>query len=180
MSSKQWIAGGLLRLATWPAAKSRPLSTSSKSQKWINPTTELRYYTDPEYRLRRLEASSIYMARRSQDPVLRDKLRASAKARMHKHRQSESYQAWERLMKWCSHHDWVRDRLPWMTYRPKFYPEKTEHFCTGCKITQRHGRKLWWCRISESSDHAERGISLGDSSADEQYLCSPCYRGSPA
>lgn len=30
--------------------------------------------------------------------------------------------------------------------------------------------------ISESSSHAERGISLEELSADGQYLCSNCYR----
>lgn len=73
MFSKQRIVTGLLRLAIRPATKNHLLSTYSRSQKWLRPSDELKYYTDLEYRSRKIERGMILTARRRQDPEFREK-----------------------------------------------------------------------------------------------------------
>lgn len=88
----------------------------------------------------------------------------------------ETHKHWERFYIWCFRYDWVRNQLPWKTYKPRLYSERVEHHCMRCQFTQRQGFKLWWCRTSDSSDRLEYATGLRDLSADEQYLCSTCYR----
>lgn len=102
--------------------------------------------------------------------------RARSRAWYAKARQMETHKHWERFYIWCFRYDWVRNQLPWKTYKPRLYSERVEHHCMRCQFTQRQGFKLWWCRTSDSSDRLEYATGLRDLSADEQYLCSTCYR----
>lgn len=176
MSSKLWVAGGLIRLAIRPATKNRLLSTSTTSQKWLRPSDELKYYTDPEWRSRKIEQGTITTARRRQDPELREKERARDRVYHEKRKQSKSFLLWRRLFQWCFYHDWVRDQLPWKTYRPRLNPEKVEHHCMACRFQRKHGYKLWWRKVNDTPDHAPGGTSFEGLSNTEQYLCSSCYK----
>jgi hypothetical protein len=87
------------------------------------------------------------------------RLLKNRQARQQRYREDPEYKFRVWLTDTVRTHAWVRERLPWKTFRPVFYKDKVQHVCSTCLIP-RYGsaHKLWWA--SHDAEH---------------YQCNPCY-----
>lgn len=111
-----------------------------------------------------LDQKRSQLQRWRQDPDNRAKIHAARGRFQDARMQDERYRFYLRLSGWCHRRAWVREQLPWKSYRPVLYDNKVEHYCDGCNWTTRGGKKLWWKKI-ETSPAADSG----------SWLCAHCY-----
>lgn len=166
---------GVFRLVARPATDNRLFSTCNESQQWGLQNRE-KYYTDPEYRRRRIDQIIAAEQRRLQKEPNFRKRKAAYKRLWHlEHAREESVRRANRFIMWCYKKSWIRQNLPWKSHIPKMYEEKVEHYCTACKFVHKNGYRLWWQHMDQSTGHKQTNAGLGNPSATEQYLCSASY-----
>ncbi|KAG9549398.1 hypothetical protein KCU71_g17432, partial [Aureobasidium melanogenum] len=107
-------------------------------------------------------AEQIHQWRR--DPKNKAKIQAATQRFRDAHKGDERRKFYARLKNWCGRHAWVREQLPWKTYRPICHDDMVEHHCSGCNWTKRGGKKFWWKKI-QTSPAADSGT----------WLCHNCY-----
>lgn len=111
-----------------------------------------RYYTDPEYRRRKIDRMvHVERLRKARDPDYVAKRKAES---IETHRKRKSCErTWSRKL----FSDWLRSGwhtadLPWKTHRPEVFSQAVERPCSGCQLPD-HKTKFWWTSISESERH---------------------------
>jgi hypothetical protein len=63
------------------------------------------------------------------------------------------------LSLWVRDHAWVREELPWQSYKPVHYTNPVQHRCGSCAITRRSGLLVVWQSIAQP----------------DSYHCHACY-----
>lgn len=119
---------------------------------------------DPDAWRRVLDRQTESTLRWRRDPNNKAKIQAAYQRFRDAHKGDERRKFYTRLQNWCGRYPWVREQLPWKTYRPIRHDDMVEHHCSGCNWTKRGGRKLWWKKI-ETSPAADSGT----------WLCLDCY-----
>jgi hypothetical protein len=119
---------------------------------------------DPEALRRRLDSDALSKQRWHLEGDNLAKEREYSRLYKSARREGERQKFYQNIMNWCKRYAWLREDLPWKSYRPFWHESKVEHHCEGCNWTMKGGNRLWWLKI----------VSSLTTKADS-WLCHGCY-----
>jgi hypothetical protein len=100
--------------------------------------------------------ADYHRVRHRKDPEYRDKRRSYNLVREREVRIQEPHRRREAIYRWITRSTLFCEQLPWKSYHPVIYAEKTRHSCVSCGGGL--ASKAWW-----------------QSANSEKYSCHPCY-----
>lgn len=160
MKSLLWNPKGLVNLPLWKPSLTRPFSLYHANQGPWNSLEERRLYERTAYkrneeRSEKSGANDFYWpnSRYSNDPTWRAHRREYQRAYQASKYKDDDAKMRAKLKNWLIRLPWVREELPWQSYRPVVYDELTEHYCVGCKWTRPGGRRLHWQNVVDTTEY---------------------------